>query len=118
MIEFDMAAQPTTQSCRLIDFETAEVRPGIVNGTFFLVVTGTKPCFNMQVSLSPLIYVQCPEYWEIEVTACIPGGICLPATAPFTEAIPLAGITGSKGIELVGANKREQFKVSGGCQAC
>lgn len=118
MADFDMTAQPTSQSCRLIDFEKAEVVPGIVNGTFFLIVTGTKPCCNMQVTLSPLVYIQCPEYWEIEVTACLPGGICLPAIAPFNEAILLSGITGSVGIEVVGANKKQQIKVSGGCQAC
>lgn len=116
MADFDFTAQPNTQSCRLIDFEKAEVVPGILNGTFFLVVSGTKPCLNMQVTLSPLVYIQCPEYWEIEVTGCLPGGICLPAISPYNESILLSGITGSIGIEVVGANKRQKFKVAGGCK--
>jgi hypothetical protein len=36
---------------------------------------------------------------------------------PFTVVIPLAGVTGSKGIEVLGANRNETFEVSGGCCA-
>lgn len=100
----------------LIEFEKAEVVPGIVNGTFFLVVSGTKPCVNMKVDLLPLIYVQCPEYWGIQVVGQVPGGICLPQTAPFSISIPLSGVTGSKGIEVQGAKKTERFDVTGGCK--
>ena len=117
MGEFNLAANPAAQSCRLIDFEKAEVRPGIIPNTFFLTVRGTKPCINMQVNLVPLVYVRCPEYWGIEVVGCLPDGICLPATEPYVESIPLAGVTGSKGIEVIGANKKEKIKVSGGCQS-
>lgn len=34
-----LTAAPVAESARLIDFETAEVRPGFVNGTYFLTVT-------------------------------------------------------------------------------
>ncbi len=116
MAEFDFAAQPQSESCRLIDYESYKVIPGIVNNTFFLIVQGTKPCINMEVRLSPLFYVTCPEYWGIEVVGCLPGGICLPATGNYDEVIPLAGVTGYKGIELIGASKKERIEVSGGCQ--
>lgn len=116
MAEFKFAAQPQSESCRLINYESYKVIPGIVNDTFFLSVQGTKPCINMEVRLSPLVYVTCPEYWGIEIVGCLPGGICLPAIGRYDEVIPLAGVTGSKGIELIGASRRETIKVSGGCQ--
>ena len=70
------AAAP--QSYRLVDFETAEVRPGFVPNTFFLIVSGTVPCANMRVELIPVVYIKRPDYWEIEVVAFLPGPICLP----------------------------------------
>jgi hypothetical protein len=116
MAEFNLAANPAAQSCRLIDFKAAKVIPGFFPNTFFLIVSGEKPCINMTVSLVPLVYVKCPDYWEIEVVGCLPHGICLPATGPYSVAIPLAGITGSAGIEVVGASTRKKIKVKGGCK--
>ena len=116
MADFDLASNPAPQSCRLIDFEKVDVRPGIIPNTFFLTVAGTKPCTNMRVELIPLVYVRCPEYWGIEVVGCLPNGICLTATEPYNVTIPLAGITGSRGIEVIGANKRQRCDVSHGCQ--
>ncbi len=116
MAVFDMATQPAATSCRLIDFESVEIHAGIIPDTWFLTVRGTKPCINMKVSLVPLVYIRCPEYWGIEVVGCLPDGICLPAIGPFEETIPLAGITGSCGIEVIGANKKETHDVSGGCK--
>jgi hypothetical protein len=68
----------------------------------------------MEVSLVPLVYVRCPEYWGIEVIGCLRGGICLPAIGRYEVTIPLHTI-GSIGIEVIGANNREQIKVTGGC---
>jgi hypothetical protein len=106
-----LRAAPAPRSYRLIDFESAEVRPGFVNNTFFLIVTGSVPCTNMRVELIPLIYIRRPEYWEIEVVACLPGPICLPQVRPFTETLPLDGILGTEGIEVVGATRRQQIRV-------
>jgi hypothetical protein len=102
-------------SSRIIAYETAQVVPGIINDTFFLIVSGGAPCFNMDVALSPLIYVTCPEHWGIEVVGTLKGGFCLTAVKPFSVAIPLAGIIGSKGIEVIGSNKSESFDLPGGC---
>lgn len=101
---------PAPGSVRLIDFEHAEVVPGFITGTFFLVVSGTKPYLNMKVRLSPLIYIRRPEYWGIEVVGSLPG-IGLPATAPYHVFIPLSGITGTKGIEVIGVTRRKKIKV-------
>jgi len=105
------AKSPEAKTCRRIDFETAEVRPGIVGGTWILVVRGQKPCANMAVELVAYVYVRQPEYWEIEVVACLKGGICLPAQTPFTAALPLAGVTGTKGVQVVGATKTKKIDV-------
>ena len=109
-----MRELPAPQSCRLIDFDKAEVRPGFVDGTFFLIVNGNAPCFNMRVQLMPLIYIQRPEYWEIEVVGCQAGPVCLPAVKPYTETLPLDGILGTKGIEVVGASRRVKIEVKVG----
>ncbi|HEU0013614.1 MAG TPA: hypothetical protein VFQ45_08005 [Longimicrobium sp.] len=100
-------------ACRTIEFDDAEVIR--VGRDYFLIVRGTKPCANMRVSLTPLVYIQCPEYWGIEVIGCVPNGICIEATAPYVEAMWLTGVIGSRGIEVIGANKTEQFDVPGGC---
>ena len=105
-----LAAAQAAQSVRRLNFTKAEVRPGIVNNTFFLIVSGTKPCLNMQVRLSPLIYIKKPEYWGIEVIGTL-SGLCLPAIAPYHVFIPLDGIIGTKGIEVIGATKSKKIKV-------
>lgn len=107
---------PQSESCRRIDFEKAEVRPGFVNDTYILIVSGTAPCLNMEVHLFPLIYIDCPEYWGIEVVGCLPGGVCLDAIKPYTVTLPLSHVTGSRGIEVIGATKTERFEVPGGCK--
>ena len=110
----NVASLPTAESVKRIAFDEAEVVGGFAGG-HFLIVRGEAPCVNMQVGLSPLIYIDCPEYWGIEVIGSLPGGFCLTAMKPFALTIPLAGITGSQGVEVLGADKSEKFEVSGGC---
>ena len=105
----------SAESSRVIAYDKAEVVPGFVNNTFFLIVSGEAPCANMNVQLQPRINVTCPDYWAIEVVGTLPGGFCLTAMKPFTISIPLSGITGAKGIEVVGGNRSETIGVSGGC---
>ena len=112
MSEKLMQSTKAAESSRVIAFESAEVVPGIVNGTFFLIVTGTAPCFNMTVKLVPLIYIRQPDYWGIEVVGTLAGGICLDAVKPYHVSLPLTGITGTRRIEVIGANQTEQFDVS------
>lgn len=117
MAQFDLTANPASQSCRLINFDKVDVRPGFIPETWFLIVSGEKPCINMEVSLVPVVYIRCPEYWQIEVVGCLPHGICLEAVAPYTVTIPLSGITGSEGIEVLGASTSKKVKVTGGCKS-
>lgn len=102
---------PAAQSVRVIAFDRAKVVPGFRPDSWILIVEGTKPCLNMRVELIPFVYIQQPDYWGIEVTGTLPGSICLPATAPYSVALPLDGITGKKGIEVIGSNKKEKLRV-------
>jgi hypothetical protein len=97
--------------CKVIAFTKSKVIPGFLPKTYFLVVTGTKPCINMEVSLKPRKYVKKPDYWGIEVVGCLPGGICLTMTAPYAVHLGLKGVIGTKGIEVIGANKSKKHKV-------
>jgi len=101
---------PPSTSCRIIDFDKAEVVPGIVPDTFFLIVVGTKPWVTMKVELHPLIYIRQPEYWGIEVVGC-QHGIGLPRTAPYHVTLDISHVRGTKGIEVIGASSRKQIKV-------
>lgn len=98
------------ESVRKIDFEDAQVNGGFVNGTYFLTVSGEKPYLNMEVRLSPVIYVKRPEYWQIEVLGILPG-FGLPAFGRYSETIPLDGIIGTKGIEVVGATVSRRIEI-------
>ena len=95
---------------RLINFTKAEVRPGFLPRTYFLIVSGTKPNLNMDVRLRPLIYIQKPDYWGIEVIGT-PSGLGIPITAPYHVFKSLEGVIGKRGIEVIGANKRKRIKV-------
>jgi hypothetical protein len=65
----------------------------------------------MEVQLEPLVFIRQPEFWGIEVVGRLPGGIGLPALAPYDVTIPLNGITGTKGIEVIGASRSKKIKV-------
>lgn len=78
---------------------------------FILQVTGTKPFLNMEVQLEPLVFIQQPESWGIEVVGRLPGGIGLPALAPYDVTIPLSGITGTRGIEVIGASRSKEIRM-------
>jgi hypothetical protein len=101
---------PKCESVRLIDFKEAEIRPGFVNDTYFLIVSGTKPYLNMEVRLIPLVYVAQPDYWAIEVVGTLPG-FGLPAEAEYTVSISIDGIRGKKGVEVIGATERKSLDV-------
>ncbi len=98
---------PLSENCFRIEFEHAEVRPGTVNGTHVLIVSGHKPCINMKVDLNPVYYGVIPDYWEIEVIGC-QGDICLPTTWPYTATYSFHGSMGKKGVEVVGANNQQK----------
>jgi hypothetical protein len=112
----DYLALEPAQSARRLPFKTAKVVPGFVSGTYILIVSGETACINMKVRLSPLIYIRCPQYWGIEVVGTLDGPCIIGIVpTPYTVAIQLTGITGSKGIEVLGA-KSKRIRVPGGCK--
>lgn len=115
MPEFQLESIAATKDHRLLDFDSVEVSPGSDGETHSLTVSGTTPCINMVVSLSPRVYVRCPEHWGIEVVGYLPEGLCFTSQGHYEETIVLTGITGSRGIEVIGATKTEIRDVSGGC---
>jgi hypothetical protein len=111
-------ALPKAGSHRLIDFERAEVW-GLDSDPpqEFVAVSGRKPYANMWVDLAPLMYVGRPGYRGIEVVGRLPLGIGLPSEgqpsdeAQYNVTIPLYGITGTEGIEIIGATRSERIEV-------
>jgi len=101
---------PIAEAYRLIDFGVAEVHGGFVPKTYILVVSGTKPYINMEVTLKPLVYIRRPEYWGIQVVGSL-HGIGILELDPYTASIPLGGIMGTKGIEVIGATHAEKKDV-------
>lgn len=101
---------PHSSTCRLIDFDKADVVPGFVSKTFFLIVAGIKPWLTMKVELHPLICIRQPEYWGVEVVAC-QDGVGQPQTAPYHIQLDITHLLGTKGIEVIGASARKRFNV-------
>jgi hypothetical protein len=103
-------ALPPSTLCRRINFEHAQVVPGIVPKTWFLIVSGKKPWASMQVELQPLIYVHPPEFWGIEVVGCL-SGVSLPVEVPYSVTLEITHFIGKQGIEVIGATRKERIKV-------
>jgi hypothetical protein len=107
----DYQRLPQSEACRLIDFDEVDVVTlEIFPPQHVLIVSGTKPYLNMEVSLRPRTYIQQPEYWGIEVVGCLPG-FGLLALAPYTASIRFAGFMGTRGIEVIGATRSEKIEL-------
>lgn len=103
---------PWAESVRLIDFEQAEILTRkSFPPQFVLNVMETKPYLNTEVELISLVFVRQPEYWGNEVVERLRGRIGLPALVPYAVSTSLSGITGTEGIEAIGANRSVKIKV-------
>ena len=94
-----------------LDFRKALVVPGDVPGALRLTVSGDKPrdaVGGSRIKLEPLAYTTQPEYWKIEVL-WDSANANVPMVTPFTVSIPLDGICGTKGIEVVGQTKSQKI---------
>jgi hypothetical protein len=103
------------QVSRLIDFVRAEA---ITQMSYpprpVLVVAGEMPYGATEVTLVPLVYISQPQYWGIQVVGTFEAGphVSQPiAAVPYSVEIALAGITGTEGIEVIGANSTEKIEV-------
>lgn len=85
-------------TCRPVSFTTADVVRA--DGGHRLVVSGSAPYANMEISLVPATYVTRPAYWEISVVGCLPNGAGYHAVRPYEATLDLAGTLGSKGVRV------------------
>jgi hypothetical protein len=103
---------PITEAARLVPFDAAEVVIDTPLGYPALFVHGTRPLSSMRIWLQPRFSVNVPEYWRIEVVASIPFGPFKDETKRYVEVLPLDGLVGTKGIEVVGANGTKRIDVN------
>jgi hypothetical protein len=108
---------------RIIDFETAELRKVPFQDSLYLWVRGQLPAGGFEAKLAPRVYHDKPDYWGIEVAV-----VTVPEPAndqedvdanpgfqslTFERSVPLTGITGSRGIAVIGANLVKRIEISG-----
>ena len=103
---------------RIIDFDVAELRKMPFQDSLYLWVRGTLPGTGYELKLAPRVYHDRPDYWGIEVAV-----VAKPKAAndtemgevslDFEQSVPLTGITGVRGITVIGANQVKRIEISG-----
>jgi hypothetical protein len=107
----DPGTGTTCLSPKPIDFDKATVTQVPSTATsprHLLTVTGTVPTSGQTVRLVPVVYVQQPEYWRIEVQVCLPLGSGSGAPGPYTATYDFLGSKGKAGIEVAGTGAHTQ----------
>jgi hypothetical protein len=119
-------ALSTVSSGHVIDFEKAELRRLPFQEGVYLWVRGRMPAAGMEALLAPQVYHGRPDYWGIEVAAFASiapandtGRIGADSKGEagddlvFERSVPLSGITGTRGVTVIGANRSEQIDIDG-----
>jgi hypothetical protein len=101
---------------RLVDFERADVITPMIHPPRPRLVVSGVTTFPMAVSLVPLTYVSRPVYWGIQVVGSTgddggPRPTQPISSVPYSVELDLAGVTGTEGVEVVGATKTERIIV-------
>ncbi|MGL5837827.1 MAG: hypothetical protein ACRCY3_04925 [Sphingorhabdus sp.] len=114
MIGGSLSSVPREQ---IIDFECAELRRVPFQDSLYLWVKGHLPGPGYEARLAPRFHHGRPDYWDIEVAA-----IATPFSAEnidkgsvdlqFERSVPLTGITGYRGISVIGANQVKRIEIS------
>lgn len=104
-------------SGRIIDFELAELRRLPFQDSLYLWVRGKLPQTGYEVRLAPRFYHERPDYWGIEVAIIVAPQAANDAaigqiSLEFERSVPLAGITGVRGITVIGANQFKRIEIS------
>jgi hypothetical protein len=103
---------------RIIDFERAELRRVPFQDSLYLWVSGMLPGPGFEAKLAPRFHYSRPDYWDIEVTMVAQrhgaiGNDNEAGDLQYERSIPLTGITGYRGVSVVGANKVMRIDISG-----
>lgn len=105
MQSFTAGSLSSVPQGRIIGFDGAELKRSPMQNGWFLSVSGVAPEAGKVARLAPRLYQERPDYWGIEVVAIRldAGGDDGPCSGKLS--IPLEGITGLKGIAVIGANR-------------
>jgi hypothetical protein len=95
------------QTDRLIDFEKVDVLPGIASGFWFLIIRRKPSSANIVVQLVPREHQTRPDYWEYELVGNSAGEKVLTKAEAIVSPL-LRQFIGTKGIEIVGATRKER----------
>jgi hypothetical protein len=108
---------------RIVDFEIAELRKLPFQDSLYLWVRGSLPGIGFEARLAPRVYHDRPDYWGIEVAVIHAPDIVVPGpandigsgdeTLVFERSVPLIGITGVRGITVIGANQVKRIEITG-----
>ncbi len=112
-------AQEESGRVNAVAFDRAELRAAPTFGQgLYLVVSGPSPENGAHVRLLPSLDAGLPEYRQIEIVseerATNDGLPQEHAPARYEKSMPLSGLSGSKGIELIGLNGRKKFSLADG----
>jgi len=104
----------TSERVNAVAFDSAELRAGPTMGQgLYLVVSGPAPTKGAHVRLLPVLGDSSPAYRRIDIVfeehqvSDLPPSTVQPLR--YEKSMPLSGLAGTKGIELVGANGRKKF---------
>jgi hypothetical protein len=100
---------------RIIDFERAELRRVPFQDSLYLWVSGSLPGPGFEAKLAPRLYHGRPDYWDIEVavvTAKAANDAGEELSLNFERSVPLTGITGNRGITVIGASQVKRIEIS------
>jgi hypothetical protein len=100
---------------RITNFDEAELRRLPFQDGLYLWVKGSLPESGYEARLAPRYYHERPEYWGVEVVAVKSGDArSEPTPQIFERSVPLTGITGTRGVAVIGVNRVTKLEVSGG----
>jgi hypothetical protein len=112
----------TVPQGQIIDFEKAELRRMPFQDSLYLWVKGRLPAQGFDARLAPRIYNDGrPDYWVIEVAAfssmvaANDSGDADDALS-FERSVPLTGITGTRGVTVIGASRTQRIEIDGEAQ--
>ena len=109
----------TVPQGQIIDFERAELRRMPFQDSLYLWVKGRLPAQGFDARLAPRIYNSGrPDYWAIDVAAF---NSLIAAndvgdqddSLLFERSVALTGITGTKGVTVIGASHSQRIEIDG-----